>query len=133
MNHSDWIPAFSGATILVAVFYLVRHVIVTIRRRLPIESAQPSDTVPGQPFSLANLVDTGTALYGHGWQTAMARELHVPAQSITAWCDGRAIPDLRKQLADLCRRHDPYDPNMERMARKLEALSPPPRSSFATM
>jgi hypothetical protein len=30
-----------------------------------------------------------------------------------------------RKLADLCRRRDPYDPNMERMARKLEALGPP--------
>jgi hypothetical protein len=77
------------------------------------------------PFSLGNLVDTGSALYGRGWQTAVARELYIPVRSITRWCNGGPLPDIRRKLADLCRRHDPYDPNMERLARKLEALGPP--------
>jgi hypothetical protein len=34
------------------------------------------------------------------------------------------LPDLRKQLADLCR-HDADDPNMQRMEGKLESLGPP--------
>ena len=29
----------------------------------------------GQPFSLANLRDTGEALYGREWQAALARDL----------------------------------------------------------
>jgi hypothetical protein len=32
----------------------------------------------GHPFSLAWLTDTGPALYGRGWQRAMARDLKVP-------------------------------------------------------
>jgi hypothetical protein len=79
----------------------------------------------GPPFSLANLRDTGEALYGQGWQTAVARDLSLPLRSITRWCSGGPLPDLRHKLADLYRRLDPCDPNMERMARRLENLSPP--------
>jgi hypothetical protein len=81
--------------------------------------------MPGPPFSLANLTDTGLTLYGRGWQTAVARELSLPARSVSRWCNGGPVPDIRHRLADLCRRRDPYDPNMERMARKLEALGAP--------
>ena len=81
--------------------------------------------MPGQPFSLANLTDTGMALYGRQWQAAMARDLSLPARSVSRWCNGAALPDIRRKLADLCRRHDPYDPNMERLARRLESLGPP--------
>lgn len=79
----------------------------------------------GHPFSLANLQDVAAALYGREWQVAMARDLGLPVRSITGWCNGRALPDLRRRLADLCRKRDPYDPNMERMARRLESLGPP--------
>jgi len=48
----------------------------------------------------------------------------LPERVIKTWFTGRRLPALRKLLADLCRRHDPYDPNMERMARKLEQLGP---------
>ena len=81
--------------------------------------------MPGQPFSFANLKDTGEALYGRQWQPAICRELSLQPRTITGWFQGKPLADLRKQLADLCRRRDPYDPNMERMARKLEALGPP--------
>jgi hypothetical protein len=43
----------------------------------------------------------------------------------TSIAAGAPLPDIRRKLADLCRRHDPYDPAMERMARKLESLGPP--------
>jgi hypothetical protein len=81
--------------------------------------------MPGPPFSLANLQDVAAVLYGRQWQAAMARDLSLPVRSITGWCNGEPLPDLRRRLADLCRKHDPYDPNMERMARKLESLGPP--------
>jgi hypothetical protein len=51
--------------------------------------------------------------------------LKLQPRTITGWFQGKPIADLRKQLADLCRRHDPYDPSMERLARKLESLGPP--------
>ena len=78
------------------------------------------ETMPTQSLSLADLVDVGHALYGRGWQKALARDLHLPVITITAWCNGNALPDLRKQLADLCRLNDNAD-----LARKLEKLGPP--------
>jgi hypothetical protein len=74
----------------------------------------------GQPFSLANLRDTGEALYGRGWQTAMSRDLHLPVRTVKGWCDGRRLLDIREQLAALCR-----DRDMDDLARKIEALGPP--------
>jgi hypothetical protein len=55
----------------------------------------------------------------------MARDLTLPVRSVTRWCNGKALPDIRRKLADLFRRHDPYDPNTERLARKLESLGRP--------
>jgi hypothetical protein len=80
----------------------------------------------GQPFSLANLRETADALYGKSrWQGLLARDLNIPERIIQSWFAGKPMPDLRKVLADLCRRHDPKHPTMERMARKLEKLGPP--------
>jgi hypothetical protein len=80
-----------------------------------------------QPFSLANLRDTGAALYGRGWQAALARELRTTPRTIKGWFDGKPLPDLRRYLADLCRQEGDDDPNMEKLARKLEQLSAPER------
>jgi hypothetical protein len=79
----------------------------------------------GQPFSLGNLNDTGLALYGRGWQTALARDLHMPPRTVKGWCNGRALPDLRRRLADLCRQRGVDDPAMLKLAHKLEQLGPP--------
>ena len=73
--------------------------------------------MPCPAFSLANLMGVD------GRQRA--RDLSLPVSPITGSCNGRALPDLRKVLADLRRRHDPYDPAMERMASKLGSLGPP--------
>ena len=56
-------------------------------------------------------------------EAALARDLSIPLRTVKF--AGRRVPDIRKVLADLCRRRDPYDPAMERMARRLEALGPP--------
>jgi hypothetical protein len=76
--------------------------------------------MPSQSFSLANLTDVGLALYGLGWQRHMARALNMPLISVTQWCHGGPLPDIRKPLANLCRLHDMGD-----LARKLEKLGPP--------
>ena len=81
--------------------------------------------MPGPAFSLANLRDTGEALYGRRWQGGLARDLHMPARSVKGWCDGKVLPDLRRRLADLCRLRGVDDPAMLKLAHKLEQLGPP--------
>ena len=81
----------------------------------------------GQPFSLVNLRDTGEALYGRRWQRAIARDLKVPLPSVRKWCDGALLPDLRSQLADICRRYAALDRKLSKVAPKLEKLGPPVR------
>jgi hypothetical protein len=76
--------------------------------------------MPTQLFSLSDLVDVGRALYGRNWQKPLARDLHLPAITVTAWCYGGPLPDLRKGLADLCRLNDKGG-----LALKIEALGPP--------
>ena len=40
------------------------------------------------------LLDTcGTALHGHQWQRALARDLGVSERTVRYWCAGRAVPD----------------------------------------
>ena len=80
-----------------------------------------------QPFSLANLRDTGEVLYGRQWQLALARDLNVQPRTIKGWFDGKPLPDLRHQLADLCRRCSAENPGMEKRARALESLGSPER------
>jgi hypothetical protein len=75
--------------------------------------------MPGQPFSLANLRDTGEALYGQRWQAALARDLKVQPRLIQQWFAGKPLADLRQQLADLCRRCSAEDASMEKRARAL--------------
>jgi hypothetical protein len=79
----------------------------------------------GQPFSLAHLRDTGEALYGSRWQPATARDLKVPLPSVRKWCDGALLPDIRGQLADICRRYAAHDSKLSKLAPKLEKLGPP--------
>jgi hypothetical protein len=81
--------------------------------------------MPGAPFSLANLRDTGEALYGRQSQLALARDLHMPPRTVKGWCNGKPLPDLRGRLADLCRLRGVDDTNMLKLARKLEQLRPP--------
>ena len=84
--------------------------------------------MPGQPFSLANLREAADALYGkRQWQGLLARDLGLPPQTIKRWFTGKPLPDIRQLLADLCRRKGVDDPNMEKLARKLEKLGPPER------
>ena len=81
-----------------------------------------------QPFSLANLRDTADALYGRRqWRVELARDLKTTTPTITGWFEGKRLPDLRRDLADLCRQKGADDPNMEKLARKLEKLGPPER------
>ena len=83
---------------------------------------------PKQPFSLANLREAAEALYGgRQWQPLLARDLALPPQTIKRSFAGKPLPDIRQLLADLCRRNGAGDPNMEKLARKLENLSPPER------
>ena len=84
--------------------------------------------MPGQPFSLADLRTVADALYGRRqWQVELARDLGLPQQTIKRWFAGKPLPDIRQLLADLCRRKGADDPNMEKLARKLEKLDPPER------
>jgi hypothetical protein len=86
--------------------------------------------MPGQPFSLADLGTVADALYGRRqWQAQLAGDLKTTPRTIGRWFDGTPLPDLRRELADLCRRKDVDDPSMERLARKLEKLGPPERSA----
>ena len=81
--------------------------------------------MPGQPFSLADLRTVAEALYGRTqWQALLARDLNIPQRAIKAWFAGRPLPDIRKPLADRCRRNVPDDLNMQKLARKIERLGP---------
>jgi hypothetical protein len=89
---------------------------------------QAGDEMTGQPFSLADLRTVADELYASPqWHAALARDLNLPVRTVKGWFTGKRLPDLRKQLADLCRRNGADDPNMERLARKLEKLGPPER------
>ena len=82
--------------------------------------------MPGQPFSLANLREVADALYGRRqWQLALARDLHVPPQTIKGWFGGKPLPDLRQRLTDLCRQTAVDNPAVGKLALKLENLGPP--------
>ena len=86
-----------------------------------------SEKMPGQQsFSLADLRAVADELYASPqWHAALARDLKVTTRTVEGWFDGKHLPDLRWQLADLCRRYGADDPSMERLARKLERLGPP--------
>lgn len=48
------------------------------------------------------LVQTGEALFGEQWQSALARELDVAVRSVQRWTAGeRDVPDVRAELRDL--------------------------------
>jgi hypothetical protein len=80
----------------------------------------------GQPFSLADLRTAADALYGRRhWRAEFARDLKTTPLTIVRWFDGTPLPDLRRELADLCRRNAADNPSMEQLARKLEKLGPP--------
>ena len=82
--------------------------------------------MPVQPFSLANLREVADALYGRRqWQLALARDLHVPPQTIKGWFGGKPLPDLRQRLTDLCRQTAVDNPAVGKLALKLENLGPP--------
>jgi hypothetical protein len=83
--------------------------------------------VPGQQsFSLADLRAVADELYATPhWRAALARDLKVTTRTVEGWFDGKPLPDLRRQLADLCRRCGADDSSMERLARKLQGLGPP--------
>ena len=84
--------------------------------------------MPGPAFSLANLRDVGEELYATPhWHALLGRDLNLPVRTVKGWFTGKRLPDLRRQLADLCRRKATDDPGMERLARKLEKLGPPER------
>jgi hypothetical protein len=82
--------------------------------------------MPGQPFSLANLREVADTLYPRrGWQLQLAKDLHTTPTMIRRWFNGERLPDLRRRLADLCRLRGVDDPNMLKLAHKLEQLGPP--------
>ena len=84
--------------------------------------------MPGQPFSLAELREVADALYGRRqWQGLLARDLKIPERAVKSWFVGKPLPDIRKLLADLCRQHDADNPNLQKLARKIEKLGPPER------
>jgi hypothetical protein len=76
--------------------------------------------------SLADLRTVVDAIYASPqWHAALARDLKTTPRTVKGWFARKRLPDLRKQLADLCRRNGADDPNMERLVRKLEKLGPP--------
>jgi hypothetical protein len=84
--------------------------------------------MPEQPFSLANLREAADARYGKcQWQGLLARDLNIPPQVIKAWFAGKPLPDIRKVLADLCRRNAADNSSLQKLARKIEKLGPPER------
>jgi hypothetical protein len=55
-------------------------------------------------MSLDDLAEAAEALYGAGWQTPLARDLKVALRTVQRWAAGDvAPPDLRRELAALCR------------------------------
>jgi hypothetical protein len=44
---------------------------------------------------------------------------------IKGWFAGKPLPDVRKLLADLCRKNGAVDPAMLKLAQKLDQLGPP--------
>jgi hypothetical protein len=84
--------------------------------------------MPGQPFSLADLRTADDALCGRRqWHFALARDLNRTPRAIKGWFNGRPLPDLREKLANLCRLAALDDPDMQKLARKIEKLGPPER------
>jgi hypothetical protein len=84
--------------------------------------------VPRTAFNLASLRDAAEELYATPrWHALLARDLKLPVSTVKGWFTGKKLPDLRRQLADLCRRNAADDPSMERLARKLDKLGPPER------
>lgn len=81
--------------------------------------------MPAQPFSLANLREVSNALYGPIWAVFLAEDLGVKPRTIKGWFNGKPLPDLRQQLAALCRKRGAGQPGMEQLARKIEELGPP--------
>ena len=72
--------------------------------------------MPGEPFSLADLREA---------EMELARDLGTMPATIRGWFDGKRLPDLRHDLADLCRRKGADDPGLRKVARKLEKRGPP--------
>jgi hypothetical protein len=82
----------------------------------------------GPAFSLANLRDTGRALFGPNWHARLAWELKLPERAVRKWCEGGPLPDIRERLADICRTMAAlYNPDLVDLALKLEQLGPPVR------
>jgi hypothetical protein len=70
----------------------------------------------------------GDALYGrHQWQLALARDLNVQPRIVKGWFNGKPLPELREKLADLRRLAAVDNPEMGKLALKLEKLGPPER------
>jgi hypothetical protein len=81
-------------------------------------------------FTLADFIKTAEALYGRGWPIPMSRDLKIPLHSIREWLDSRsALPDIRHQLADTCRRYAATDRKLATLAPFLEKLGPPEKIS----
>jgi hypothetical protein len=83
------------------------------------------DHMPVAPFSIANLIEAGQALYGPNWEEPLSDDLKVPERSIRRWCEGSALPDLRDRLAAICRQMAIHNLAFDELARKLESLGPP--------
>jgi hypothetical protein len=76
--------------------------------------------MPGTPFSHANLTETAHALYGRSWERALARDLNIPLRTVKSQC--LIFAPVSPIYADSAASRDP---NMLKLARKLESLGPP--------
>jgi hypothetical protein len=78
-----------------------------------------------QSFSWLDVREVGESIFGRRWEKKLAWELHVTEVTVDGWIRGAPVPDLRKQLADICRRRVDVYPVLADIARKLEKLGPP--------
>ena len=83
--------------------------------------------MPHQGFSLPELREAGEAIYGRGWQAALARDLNLRPSKITSWFSGKLRIDIRKALAELCRQRGVDNPSLLMLAEKIERPGPSER------
>jgi hypothetical protein len=60
-------------------------------------------------------------------QLGLARDLNVQPRTVKGWFNAKPLPDLREKLTDLCRLAAADNPDMGKLALKLEKLGPPER------
>jgi DNA-binding transcriptional regulator YiaG len=77
-------------------------------------------TSPRNPTSL--LIESGRALYGPIWQSALARDLGVSDRTVRRWAAGANIP--RRVYADLLLLAQERGRRLDALCRKLKEAAP---------